>query len=261
MAVARRDAIHRVSESCNIKAKNEKLKETSIHRVLKRCRIDLTNKKRENKMKKYRPTDRTMGVLFIIYYLVGLVGLSLPAGRELFITLMPLSLLMSFVLMLWYHRSWKPVHVVVIGAIALAGYLVEVVGVLTGEVFGEYTYGRALGLKLFATPLMIGVNWIMLVYGFHALLEGFRWPWSLKVLGGAVLMVVYDVIMEPVAISLDMWSWGGGAIPLQNYVAWFVISVVFLTVMQLAKVKTGNQVAVWLIAVQTGFFLALNLLV
>ena len=212
-------------------------------------------------MKKYRPSEKTMGVLFIIYYLVGLAGLTLPASRQLFITLMPLSLLMSFGIMLWYHQSWKPLHVVAIVVIALAGYLVEVVGVLTGEVFGEYSYGRALGFKLFETPLMIGVNWIMLVYGFHALLEGLRWPWPLKVLSGAALMVVYDVIMEPVAISLDMWSWGGGSIPLQNYVAWFIISVVFLSVMQLTKVKTGNQVAVFLVAVQTGFFLALNLVV
>lgn len=212
-------------------------------------------------MKKYRPKERTIGILFIIYYLVGIVGLSFPGSRELFITLMPLSLLMSFGLLLVYHRGWSPVHVVVIVLIALAGYLVEVAGVLTGEVFGEYSYGRALGFMLFDTPLMIGINWIMLVYCFHTLLEDYSWAWPVKVLAGASLMVIYDVIMEPVAIGLDMWSWGGGAIPLQNYVAWFIISLVFLTVMQLAGVKTGNRVAPWLIAVQTGFFLALNFLV
>lgn len=212
-------------------------------------------------MKNYRPKETTIGLLFIIYYLVGIAGLALPLSRELFITLMPLSLLMSFGILLFYHRVWKPAHVVVIVLIALAGYLVEVVGVLTGDVFGEYSYGRALGFMLFDTPLMIGINWIMLVYCFHTLLEAYRWGWPVKVLAGASLMVVYDVIMEPVAISLDMWSWGGGDIPLQNYVAWFIISLVFLTVMQLAGVKTGNRVAPWLIAVQTGFFLALNLLV
>lgn len=210
---------------------------------------------------KKKPSSSLAGKFFVIYYLVGFVGLSIPASRELFITLMPFSLLLSMGLLLWYHRLWRPLHVVVIAAIALAGYLVEVAGVLTGEIFGEYSYGRALGFKLFDTPLMIGINWIMLVYCFHTLLENKSWPWWLKITAGAALMVVYDYIMEPVAISLDMWSWGGGDIPIQNYVAWFVISLVFLLTMQLAGVKTGNRLAPWLIAAQTGFFLMLNLTV
>lgn len=207
------------------------------------------------------PSAKKTGIIFIFYYLVGVVGLSIPDSRPLFITLMPFSLLMSFGLLLLYHRNWKLTHVLVFTAIALGGYLVEVAGVLTGEVFGDYTYGRALGFKLFDTPLMIGINWIMLVYCFYNLLEGLRWPWPLRVLSGAGLMVVYDIIMEPVAISLDMWSWGGGSIPIQNYVAWFIISLVFMLVMQLARVKTENRFAPWLIAVQTGFFLVLNILV
>jgi len=210
---------------------------------------------------KKKPSPSLAGKFFVIYYLVGFVGLSIPASQKLFITLMPFSLLLSMGLLLWYHSSWKPLHVVVIAAIALAGYLVEVAGVLTGEIFGEYSYGRALGFKLFDTPLMIGINWIMLVYCFHTLLENRRWPWWLKITAGAALMVLYDFIMEPVAISLDMWSWGGGDIPIQNYVAWLVISLVFLLAMQLAGVKTGNRLAPWMIAVQTGFFLMLNITV
>ena len=84
------------------------------------------------------------------------------------------------------------------------------------------------------------------------------WPWALKVLFGALVMVVYDLIMEPVAIRLDMWSWGGDVIPLQNYIAWFVISLVFLAMMHFGRIKTENKIAPWLLGVQACFFLILN---
>jgi bisanhydrobacterioruberin hydratase len=199
--------------------------------------------------------------VFIIYYIVGLIGLGVPYSRELFITLMPFSLSLSMILLLLHHKIWTYRHVFVIVIIAILGYLIEVAGVLTGEVFGEYAYGKALGLKLYDTPLMIGVNWIMLIYCVHTLHENLKWPWWIKVLSGSLIMVVYDIIMEPVAVRLDMWSWGGGNIPTQNYIAWFIISLVFLTIMHLARMKTRNQVAAWLLGVQTAFFLVLNVLV
>ena len=40
-----------------------------------------------------------------------------------------------------------------------------------------------------------------------------------------MLMVVYDFALEPAAIDLNMWDWGG-PVPMQNYIAWLVISLV-----------------------------------
>lgn len=196
---------------------------------------------------------------FVIYYTVGVIGLSLPATRQLFTGLMPLSLLLSSAILFLYHKRWRKIDILIFFIIALAGYLVEVLGVHTGLVFGEYSYGRALGFQLFDTPLMIGVNWLMLTYCVYAIMEDTKLFWPLKALMAAVLMVVYDFVMEPVAIRIDMWSWGGGPIPLQNYQAWFVISLVFLAIMHLSGIKTKNKVAPWLFGTQFVFFLALNL--
>lgn len=198
------------------------------------------------------------GYFFVLYYTVGVAGLSLPASRELFITLMPLSLLLSTAILLFFHAKWRKLDLLLFFFIALAGYLVEVLGVQTGHVFGEYKYGRALGFQLFDTPLLIGLNWLMLTYCVFAIMESTKLFWPLKALTASALMVIYDVVMEPVAIRLDMWSWGGGEIPLQNYQAWFIISLVFLSAMHLAKVKTRNMVAPWLFGTQFVFFLLLN---
>ena len=206
-------------------------------------------------------TEDLIKIVYFIFFGVGVLGLSYNNTRDLFITLMPFSLLLSMGLMFWMHDKWHLKHVTIFILIILIGFFVEVAGVLTGVVFGEYSYGHALGFKIWGTPPMIGLNWLMLIYAVYQIINLWKIPIFIRVLGGSALMVIYDIIMEPVAVKLNMWSWGGGSIPLQNYVAWFIISVVFLSVMQLTKVKTGNQVAVFLVAVQTGFFLALNLVV
>ena len=207
------------------------------------------DKKRLSKFVKY---------LFIIYYGVGIAGLSLSFTQDLFITLMPLSLIASSAILLYFHDHWRRTDILIFFLIALAGYLIEVLGVHTGQVFGSYSYGRALGLKIAETPLLIGLNWLMLTYCVYAILEKYSLFWPVKVLSAAVLMVVYDVVMEPVAIRLDMWDWGG-PIPLQNYQAWFIISIIFLTVMHLFRIRTNNRVAEWLFGIQFVFFALLNI--
>ncbi len=207
------------------------------------------DKKRLSKLVKY---------LFIIYYGVGVVGLSLSFTQDLFITLMPLSLIASSAILLYFHDKWRRTDALVFLLIALAGYLIEVLGVHTGQVFGSYSYGRALGLQIAETPLLIGLNWLMLIYCVYAILEDIGLFWPIRVLAASVMMVVYDIAMEPVAIRLDMWSWGG-PIPLQNYQAWFVISLIFLTAMHLFRVQTNNRLAGWLLGTQFVFFVLLNI--
>ena len=38
-------------------------------------------------------------------------------------------------------------------------------------------------------------------------------------------MLGVDLIMEPVAIANQFWSWEGGDVPLYNYVCWFLIAI------------------------------------
>jgi putative membrane protein len=74
----------------------------------------------------------------------------------------------------------------------------------------------------------------------------------------ATLMVIYDIPLEPYAIYFDMWNWGG-AVPLQNYLAWFVISLVLHLVLYRWKLmESPNKVARPLFFIQMGFFLILN---
>ena len=46
----------------------------------------------------------------------------------------------------------------------------------------------------------------------------------------ALLMVCFDVLMEPAAVKLDYWTWMNADIPLQNYLVWFGLSFIFATI-------------------------------
>ncbi len=206
-------------------------------------------------------TGTLVTIFLIIFYGVGVFGLSYPKTQKLFIILMPWSLLMGMGILAWMHRSWKPRQIWYFQGIALFGFGIEVAGVLTGHVFGNYTYGSALGFKIPGTdtPPIIGLNWLMLIYCIYSMLRKVALHPVLQVIFGAGLMVAYDILLEPVAMKLDMWDWADGLVPLQNYVAWFVISLIMLSVLHIAKLRYRNSVATAMFFVQLGFFLLLNL--
>jgi bisanhydrobacterioruberin hydratase len=74
-------------------------------------------------------------------------------------------------------------------------------------------------------------------------------------------MVVYDLILEIAAPALGMWQFEGGTAPLRNYISWFLVAVLFHTVLRLSGVKIVNRVAPVVFVIQFIFFLALILII
>lgn len=110
--------------------------------------------------------------------------------------------------------------------------LVEMAGVATGVVFGEYDYGNTLGWTVHGVPLVIGLNWVAITNGAvciaHRALP-FRPGVGRKartVLLAAGLVAILDYLLEPVAMRLDYWQWAGDRIPPRNYQAWVIIAAI-----------------------------------
>ncbi|MDN4165795.1 carotenoid biosynthesis protein [Cytophagales bacterium LB-30] len=204
------------------------------------------------------PFARSLAVL-IILHTVGVLGLLSP-WKEWIIILTPINLLISAII-LWYNSPQRSdgLFVAMLVLWYVLGFLVEVWGVNSGIIFGEYVYGTVLGPKFSATPLIIGVNWLMLLLATSATLANFRFALSVKVLLTALLMVGLDVMIEPVAVALDFWQWKGGDIPLQNYVAWF-ITAALLAALQfpLGRVRYF-ALAPYFLIIQALFFILLRL--
>jgi putative membrane protein len=146
------------------------------------------------------------------------------------------------------------------GTFALTLFL-EILGVATGAVFGNYTYGPTLGISILGVPLLIGINWTLIIMGTATLVERLTDNSWLVASGTAAITVVFDWIMEPVAIALDYWWWSSTTIPLQNYIAWFVIAFVFAMIFSRMKLKTASSIPSQIVVVQALFFSLLRLLV
>jgi putative membrane protein len=196
--------------------------------------------------------------LFIIYF-VGLVGISIPSLQGMYVELTPFSLLISGLILLAFHEKWNLSFIIVIILIFLAGFAIEAYGVYSGEIFGQYSYSNVLGWKLFETPVIIGLNWLILIYCGYYIVSRFIHKPVFQISVGSLLLVAFDLLLEPVALETGMWSWAVGKPLFQNYLAWFVISVVLMSLFPLFKVKLSNPVAGYLFLFMVMFFGALNI--
>lgn len=199
---------------------------------------------------------RAIGAVLLLHT-VGLVALCTPLAPWV-LPLTPLNLVLTAAAMIVFSELDRRTLALAMLLGAL-GYFVEVLGVHTGRVFGSYAYGDVLGLKVANVPLLIGLNWSMLVFAIGVPLARLRWPVWLKVLAGSAAMVALDVLIEPVAMHLGFWNWEDGVVPLRNYIAWGAVSAVFFTLYFLVPVRRENPLAQGVLAAQVLFFAGLNL--
>ena len=206
-----------------------------------------------------RLSEKVAKIIVVIWYLVGIAGFMIRPLAPLFQKLTPFGIVMAAALLLYFHEPKNLKSSLIFFGIALAGFLVEVIGVNTQLIFGFYNYGSSLGPKIWNTPVAIGINWLILIYCISAWAKPIRETWYFP-LAGAAAMVTFDWLMEPVAIATDMWSWAFNSIPVKNYIDWFLVSGVLFLTIRLLKVEIRNPIANLLFLMQLIFFLALNLL-
>ena len=202
------------------------------------------------------PRERLPAMLLVSSYLFGTVMLAhhLVDG---FVYLTALHLLFTTGLLVITHRPRPTVSLYGwLLACALLGWSAEYIGVHGKWLFGEYVYGDVLGPKVFGIPLVIGINWVVVVYAVCGTLNmlPLRIPRLLKVFVSSLCLVLLDVLIEPVAIQLDYWTWASGDPPLQNYLGWLVISLLQSVLFYLLIPYTENRLAPLLLVLQVIFF-------
>lgn len=193
----------------------------------------------------------------ILFHLIGFTGMVF-FDLEQFSALSMYHLLFCFLLIFLAQQKGKEAFFRLFVPVFLLGYFIEVVGIKTGFPFGTYRYGDALGVMVLDVPLIIGVNWFMLVMGAGYITD--RWfakDW-LKIVIASLIMVAVDYPIEQMASTLDYWHWKDDQIPAQNFIGWFVIALLMQWLFQKLMKDTENKLAPWYIIVVAVFFIMLN---
>lgn len=199
---------------------------------------------------------------FFLYlmFTVGIVGHLIDQLLRLMLFLTPFTLLLTGSVVLYKsYKSSDKLFLFWMVSTYLITFTLEVIGVKTGILFGEYFYGKTLGLKLFEVPLIIGFNWVFVILGAIRIAKLTSSNKLVVSLIAAGIAVIFDFILEPVAIKLDYWKWLGNDIPFQNYATWFFIAFFSAIIYEFFNVKTDSKISIHYLVIQFIFFLVINL--
>ena len=200
-------------------------------------------------------------IILIAFYISGIIGILTNNKTIDFLSLTPLNLLVNAALLLLNHQKGTNKQWLVFLIIAVIGYFIEVIGVTTGVIFGDYFYKTTLGWKLFETPLIIGVNWMLLTYGVVYTI-GIKIKNTIGIaLASAFVLVALDILIEPVAMKYDFWTWKQAIVPFKNYIAWFFISFILCYIVAHYKSMSKNNFAPYLLVMQFIFFGIFNFII
>jgi putative membrane protein len=188
-----------------------------------------------------------------LFHITAIVGIGI-GYEEWFISKTPFNLLISSILLFWVYPINSSKKTIAFGLFWIGGMLAEWIGVHYGVLFGEYSYGANFGPKLDGVPFLIGITWALLTFITSSIAAYLVTKKSTQIILAASLMVLLDFFMEHSAPRFDFWSFEGAIAPIKNYVTWFIIAILFQSIVQLFKIKGDLTFSINLYVAQLVFF-------
>lgn len=147
-----------------------------------------------------------------------------------------------------------------LGIAAVTSWTFEEIGVLTGLVYGPYHYTSALGPWLGSVPVVIPLAWFVLAYPTYLVVNLVRGGWPVGTPGGranlvalallgAVLMVAWDLLIDPVLSgpTVGAWTWERAGpwygVPVHNFLGWTATSFTIFLAYRSVERRSGAQAA------------------
>jgi len=195
----------------------------------------------------------------ILVYVSGSIGF--VVNPTFFSPFTPYTLLLTCFVFLIHTSLTDKKYLYAFFSIAFLGFIIEVIGVKTGLIFGNYSYGDGLGIKLLHVPLIISINWAMLICAGITIVSGIFTNKITVLVVAALVVTVIDLLIEQVAPKLDFWKFSGGLPGWHNYLGW--IGVAFFTsyFFYPTIIKGNRSVSLLLLILQIIFFTSLYLFI
>lgn len=125
---------------------------------------------------------------------------------------------------LWTRFS-PTIFIKIILVLSLFALFIEYIGLKTGWPYGEFVYTAELGYKIGGIlPWTVSISWAPLVIGSVTMVYSVTNKKILRIILPVAILVIFDLMLDPVAVNLGMWSYlHGGAyynVPIQNFLGW-----------------------------------------
>jgi putative membrane protein len=204
-------------------------------------------------------TEKLILFLLLPFYLIGIVLHSIGATLPMMLAFTPYTIFSTSVLGFFFEVKERNKGLLVWAAVTFGVTLfLEIVGWRHHWSSVPTPMDRRWDMKLLGVPLLIGIK--LDHHHFRHCTGGTYKDCEplAAALVTASLTVLFDYVMEPVAIAFDYWTWAAVDIPLQNYIAWFCIAFVFAFVFARQKLAAVNKVPTLIVIVQFVFFVGLR---
>lgn len=188
----------------------------------------------------------------ILVYISGSIGFVI--NPSFFSPFTPYTLLLTCFVFLIHSPLTNKKFIFAFFSIACLGFIIEVVGVKTGIIFGKYSYGDGLGYKFLNVPLVISINWAMLICAGIMVVSRIFANKITVLIVAALLVTGIDVLIEQVAPKLDFWQFEGGAPALQNYLSWIGVAFITSYFFYPTIIKGNRTVSLIILILQIIFF-------
>ena len=198
---------------------------------------------------KFRIVVHTLLLIYaaiLAYILLGLVfqfHISADIFFDLSFALLFFSLGQAF-----YEMGFKKALTFIV-ITAVIGFVAEVLGTSTGFPFGQYYYTDFLGPKVLGVPEVVPLVWFVIAYLAFSIAHSAVGNDNRRLLALASLAafgaVSWDFMVDPMFSSYGYWVWTKqflplpklSGIPLTNFVGWFVLVTLMLSVFLLVVPK------------------------
>lgn len=196
--------------------------------------------------------------ILIILHLGWTIGYSFPKTLDLFKSTTPFLIAVSCIVVFSFHRQWnKDFLIFMIGTFLLVNIIALTIQ-HTDFIIGPFNFGNTLGTQLFEVPLIYWVLWLNIVYCVGSLTRKLRVMRLFKAFIGAVVVLILDIAIEPVAVKFDFWNWETPGIPYVEYIYWFLLSFILLAGFHLGRYHKINKLAPVFYIITLIFFAYLN---
>jgi len=124
--------------------------------------------------------------------------------------------------------KWNGFQIILL--MCIFALVLENIAVSTGVPYGKFEYRSFIGQSIGLVPWTVGFAWTPILFGAISLTRSYLRSSSciMSIVSTAVIMTLFDLVLDPGAVSLGFWVWehsvGFYGVPWTNFFGWLLSS-------------------------------------